>query len=90
MDRAGPSCACSTASARRHRAKQDEPKDPEIVEDSAAKIGENVGGANDEELSEHFSGGPVDPSVLKSFKTHVIASIWMHKVVFPEPLSYIV
>lgn len=78
MDRAGPSRARPTASARRHRAKQDEPKDPEIVEDSAAEIGENVGGADDEELSEHFSGRPVDLSVLKSFKTHVTASIWMH------------
>lgn len=34
----------------------------------------------DEPLSGPFPGGPHDPSVLKSFKSHVAAAIWFNKV----------
>jgi hypothetical protein len=34
----------------------------------------------EEELTGPFPGGPEDPRILRSFKTHIAADIWNRKV----------
>ena len=42
----------------------------------------NVDQADKEVLSSPFPRGPLDPSILKSFKAHIAATIWEQKVVY--------
>ncbi|GMP58540.1 hypothetical protein CsSME_00022169 [Camellia sinensis var. sinensis] len=39
-------------------------------------IGDDVDIVDEDILTQPFSGGPTDPSILKSFKSHVAAAIW--------------
>jgi hypothetical protein len=45
---------------------------------------EEEGGEEEEDESEEltgpFPGGPEDPRILRSFKTHIAADIWNRKV----------
>ena len=38
----------------------------------------------EEDLTHAFLGGPTDPSILRSFNSHVVAAIWHGEVNIPE------
>ena len=54
---------------------------PDPVVQTAGDEGEDVEEEEEsEELTGPFPGGPEDPRILRSFKTHIAADIWNSKV----------
>jgi hypothetical protein len=56
--------------------------EPESVVQTAGVEGEEEVEEEEEseELTGPFPGGPEDPRILRSFKTHIAADIWNRKV----------
>ncbi|XP_028122752.1 uncharacterized protein LOC114319885 [Camellia sinensis] len=63
-----------------HIAMDDDPiHDAPVIDDIAMDddpTGDNADIVDEDILTQPFPGGPTDPSILKSFKSHVAAAIW--------------
>ena len=84
MNTAGPSRVHPTASARRRRREEasssvlETEDDPQIEKGDGD--GDGVGAEESKELTAPFPGGPTDITLLRSFKTHIAADIWIGEV----------
>ena len=63
-----------------HIAMDDDPiHDAPVMDDIAMDddpIGDDADIVDEDILTQPFPGGPTDPSILKSFKSHVATAIW--------------